>query len=183
MNTNKKYYLQKYKKYFDLSNPFNNKLYIDDPNNKIRVDSSSIHQSGVFANRNIAKNEIITYYPAHYIYKSDKIPIYKITKRLPKNYRDYIIQVKDDIILIGHPGIYENMNWVGHKINDGYKHNYKIINDKNINNYNKKSDNYNNSAFSYNKIDEIILVIATKNIKKNDEILVSYGFDYWLHRN
>ena len=74
------------------------------------------------------------------------------------------------------------MNWVGHKIKDGYKNNYKINNKKKRNKYNKKTKECNNALFIVNK-NNIVEVVATKNIKKDDEILVSYRFNYWLRFN
>jgi hypothetical protein len=182
---NKSFYLKKYKEYFDISNPINNKINCEDLNNIVRLDLSQIHQFGVFANKDINKNEIITYYPAHYIYKLNEYSIYNINLILPNNFKDYVYTLDqyNNIEIIGHPDITGNMNWVGHKINDGYKHNYKSNTKKNRSLYNKKTKKYNNATFAYSNEDEKISVIVTKNIKKDEEILVSYGFDYWLHRN
>jgi len=181
---NKNDYLSKYKLYFDLSNPKNNEINCEDKNNIIRVDYSSINNHGVFANIDILKNNIITYYPAHYIYKLNNYSIYNINLEPPSNYKDYRfdLDIIEDIAIIGHPYITGNMNWVGNKINDGYKHNYKINNKKKRNKYNKKTKECNNALFIVNK-NNIVEVVATKNIKKDDEILVSYRFNYWLRFN
>ncbi len=181
---NKSYYLKKYKTYFDLSNPINNEINCENKNNIIRIDFSSIHNHGVFANKDILKDDIITYYPAHYICKLNKYSIYNINLPPLSNFKDYMFDLdrKEDIAIIGHPYITGNMNWVGHKINDGYKHNYKINNKKNRNKYNKQNKEYNNAMFVHDPTN-IVTIIATKNIKKNEEILVSYGFNYWLRIN
>ena len=182
-NNSKEYYLKKYKDYFDLSNPINNEVNIEDRNTTVRLDVSPIHRLGVFANRDINKDEIITNYPAHYIGKINDYSIYNINYELPKNYKDYQFDCDCNIIIIGHPFIHGNMSWVGHIANDGYKHNYKSNTKKNRNNYNKKTKEYNNSMFEQNMNDNIVSIIATKNIKKDDEILVSYGFNYWYNKN
>jgi hypothetical protein len=183
----KEYYLKKYKNYFNLSNPTNpnNEINIEDRNTIVRVDISLIHKLGVFANRDINKNEIITNYPAHYIGKSNGYSIYNINRELPNNFKDYMfdLDICNKIIIIGHPVIFGNMSWVGHKINDGYKHNSIIKNKKNIKKYNQNTKKYSNSGFATNMNNSIVSVIATKNIKKDEEILVSYGFNYWLEQN
>jgi hypothetical protein len=181
----KEYYFKKYKNYFDLSNPLNNEVNIEDRNTNVRLDFSPIHKFGVFANRDINKDEIITNYPAHYIFKINKYPIYNINFELPDNYKDYgfDLDIKNNIKIIGHPYIHRNMSWIGHMINDGYKHNYTNKTKKNKKSYNKKTKKYNNSFFGQNMNDGIVSIIATKNIKKDSEILVSYGFNYWYNRD
>ncbi len=73
------------------------------------------------------------------------------------------------------------MSLVGHICNDGYKHNFETNNKKNRNKYNKKAKEYNNSTFL--PCDDIIInIVSFKNIKKDEEILVPYGFNYWLNR-
>lgn len=177
------YYKQKYKHYFKVSHPLYNSKFIDNSPD-VYINNSIIHGLGVFANRNINKDEFLTVYPAHYIAKLNNYPIYNINYKLPNNYIDYgyDLDIKNNIVMVGNPNIKTNMLLIGHLCNDGYKHNYKYNTKKNRNSYNKKTKQFNNAIFYQDK-DYVVQIISTKNIKKDEEILVSYGFNYWLKRN
>lgn len=170
------YYKDKYQKYFNMSNPLYNSYYLD-----IYIKKSKINGLGVFANKDFNKGELITRYPAHYIYKLNQYSIFNIDLELNTNYIDYRMDLSDNIAIIGHPKLIHNMTLVGHICNDGYKHNFKTNNKKNRNKYNKKAKEYNNSTFF--PYDEVITIMSGKKIKKDEEILVSYGFNYWLNQN
>ena len=171
------YYKEKYQKYFNISNPLYNNDYSD-----VYIMKSNIHGLGVFANKDFEEGEAITRYPAHYIFKLNQYPIFNINLKPNYNFKDYSYDYSDDNITInGDPIFINNMSLVGHICNDGYKHNFKTINKKNRNKYNKKAIEYNNSIF-FPCGDRIINIVSVKNIKKDEEILVSYGFNYWLNR-
>ncbi len=170
------YYKEKYQKYFNISNPLYNNDYSD-----IYIKKSKIHGLGVFANKDFNKGEAITRYPAHYIYKLNQYPIFNINLKPNDNFKDYTYELDDNIAINGHPKFINNLSLVGHICNDGYKHNFETNNKKNRNKYNKKNKIHNNAMFLENK-DNIIQVVSFKNIKKDEEILVAYGFNYWLNR-
>jgi SET domain-containing protein len=163
------YYKEKYQKYFNISNPLYNNDYSD-----IYIKKSEIHGLGVFANKDFNKGEAITRYPAHYIYKLNQYPIFNINLKPNDNFKDYRYDLDDNIVINGHPKFINNMSLVGHICNDGYKHNFETNNKKNRN-------KYNNSTFLPCD-DRIINIVSFKNIKKDEEILVPYGFNYWLNR-
>lgn len=174
MKSELEYYKQKYQKYFYISNSTNANQYSD-----IYIKNSNIHGLGVFANKDFVEGEPITRYPAHYIYKLNEYPIYNINSSPPSNFKEYRYDLNNNISIIGNSTIYNNLTLVGHMCNDGYKHNFETNNKKNRNSYNKKSKLYNNAMF-LECDDSIINIVSTKNIKKNEEILVAYGFNYWL---
>ena len=170
------YYKQKYQKYFNISNILDKNNYSD-----IYIKNSEIHGLGVFANKNFNEGELITRYPAHYIFKLNDYSIYNISCNPPDNFADYIYNLVDNISILGNPMLRNNLTLVGHICNDGYKHNFETNNKKNRNKYNKKAKEYNNAMF-LECDDSIINIVSIKNIKKDEEILVAYGFNYWLNR-
>jgi SET domain-containing protein len=189
VDTNKQYYYKLFKDY--LYNSANN---CSDLNSKdiIYINQSNIHGIGLFAKKDINENELITLYPAHIIEIIGQNKVFRLTcineYRMPYKiqYRnDYAIKYDNNSYIIGNPILKENKNFVGHLCNDGYKHNFITKNKKNKNKYNKKRLELNNASFRDIINPDFIGmgIISNKNIKKDEEILVSYGFDYWLKRN
>ena len=160
-------------------------------NNMIYISNSNTHGIGIFANKNINKDELITFYPAHYITITNSKPfIIRLTElKLDKQiYNDYTIIYDNGINITGSPLLNHNKHFIGHLCNDGYKHNYKNNTKKNRNSYNKKTKEYNNASTRIITDHELsntnlLGIISTKNIIKNEEIKISYGFKYWLKRN
>lgn len=185
----KQYYYKLFKDYL-----FNSANECSDFNSKdiIYINKSNIHGIGLFAKKDINKNELITIYPAHIIeiiiqpkmFRLTCINEYRSPYKIP-NWNDYAIKYDNNSYIIGNPILNENKNFVGHLCNDGYKHNFISKNKKNRNKYNKKKIELNNASFrDLTNPDFIgIGIISDKNIKKDEEILVSYGFGYWLKRN
>lgn len=169
------YYKEKYQKYFNISNPLYDTNY-----SEVYIKKSKIHRLGVFANKDFEAGETITRYPAHYIFKLNQYSIFNINLNPTDNFKDYSYELDDNIIINGDPRFIHNMTLIGHICNDGYKHNFETNTKKNRNKYNKKAKEYNNSAFV--TCNEIINIVAFKNIKKDEEILAAYGFNYWLNR-
>lgn len=171
-----KYYKNKYQKYFSISNQISSNY------DKVYLKESKIHGVGVFANKDFDIGEAITIYPAHYIFKVNEYSIFNIENELTCNFMDYRYDIDNNISIIGNPDLKNNMMLVGHLCNDGYKHNFTISNKKNKKLYNTKSKYANNST--YLKCDnDIVNIISIKKIKKDEEICVSYGFNYWLRYN
>lgn len=146
------------------------------------IGKSKIHGSGVFAKRDINKDEIITFYPVHFVaigtnpdlnYKTllDKRKNTSVLSLNLENFKDYSIQFNPFISIIGDPAIIHD-NSLAHMINDG-------------SNINGTEEEYNNSIDNnsfFNISDKSIFVRANKSIKKDEEILVSYGYKYWHSR-
>lgn len=170
------YYKEKYQKYFNISNT----LY-DNHYSEIYIKKSKIHRLGVFANKDFNKGESITRYPSHYIFKLNQYAFFNINLKPNDNFKDYSFDLDDNITINGDPRFINNMSLVGHICNDGYKHNFETNSKKNRNKYNKKAKEYNNSVFVPCD-DRIVNIVSSKQIKKDEEILVAYGFNYWFNR-
>jgi hypothetical protein len=89
---------------------------------------------------------------------------------------NYLVRLTDNINISATPELYDNPTYIGHMINDGTK----IIptSSEQINEYNESSQLRANCCFKY--YNNLLFVIATKNIKKNEELFVTYGYDYWM---
>jgi hypothetical protein len=180
--------------YFELFQDYayysaNNSIECNSKEN-IYLNNSNIHGIGLFAKKDIKPNEIITIYPAHIIHITKSLNPLKIHKmrciidlKESSNWKDYAIKYDNNVRIYGHPSIKDDENLLGHLCNDGYKHDYKINNKKNRNKYNNKTKELNNCKFSKLQDTPYIAIISTKKINKDEEILVSYGFEYWLKRN
>jgi SET domain-containing protein len=178
------YLRDKYRKYFNISNPYNC-LHNSKRYSEIYIKESKIHGFGVFAHKDFEEGEVITRYPAHYIYKLNQYPIHRITDRIPDDTndgRDYGMNLDDGVFIIANPKFKDDMTLIGHICNDGFRHDFQTDDENNRNEYNKKSKEYNNSMFLENH-NSIINIVSTKKIKKYEEILVPYGFRYWLNKN
>lgn len=162
--------------------------------NNIEIRKSKIHGNGVFATSDIEKNTIITFYPAHCIkcddekdYMGRKKHIFSDNK-LFKIDENYMINVNDKYSIIGDPNNINNSLLLGHMINDSQS--LKIdteINNETCENVKNKIKDYliksnNNCITIHNKESGVCYVKTTKNIKKDDELLMSYQFPYWLNK-
>lgn len=130
-----------------LLNPYN-------PGFKIKIAESPLHGKGVFACENINKNEIITIYPFHEFDGHEK-------------YISYLC----DIVIAGNPNKIDNINLIGHMLNDNFD--YELFKNK------KEYVENNNCMFMGSDKLQVIFLITTKKIKKGDELTVSYSSEYW----
>lgn len=120
-------------------------------------DSNICNGLGIFAKKDIKKDEYITWY---YGYTSNDFKIssknkYKIGYKSKRNKKIILVGVKDINKLI-------------------FKGAAQLANDAICYDISKKT---NNSIFI--QIGEYMFLKSTRYIKKNEEILVSYGIDYW----
>ena len=166
--------------------------------NKVHVKESKIHGNGLFAKTNIKQGEIITIYPcdilAYYPEKNrdakEHVVAYLFCEELKDNqeakdlfhenkkyYKDYQLVINETYSAIGLPEITNNPTYLGHLCNDGAR--AHTPEDKKI--YESVSVLKSN-AFFKNICDCMMAVVAIKDIKENDEILVTYGHGYWLSR-
>ena len=169
--TERRGYLTKFNDYLQISKDV---IFSSDI---VYLSESKIHGIGIFAKQNIEKNELITLYPAHYITVVSNIPFRMSLTKLkldPKIFSDYSLRYDENIIFTGNPLLTKNENVIGHLCNDGYKHNFITKNKKNIKKYNKKRKEYNNTSFRSIEDTNFMGIVSTKNIKKDDEILVDY---------
>ena len=160
--------------------------------NNIEIRKSEIHGNGVFATKDIEKNTIVTFYPAHCIkYNDEKDNIGRNKHIFPvKKFfevdNNYTINVNETYSIIGDPKNVNNPLLLGHMINDSQS--LKIeINNETLENIKNKISEYllksnNNCMTVHNKESGICYIKTTKNIKKDEELLMSYQFPYWLSK-
>lgn len=93
-----------------------------------------------------------------------------------KNNKDhYGFEVNSNYMIIGDKDFKSDPNYMGHLINDGAKTN---LDPKSIEIYNKVSTLMANCKFHRIK-DYHVVIVATKNINKGEELLITYGSPYW----
>ena len=130
--------------------------------NNVYIRESTICKGiGIFTNKKIIKNNIITWYYGNIIdYKNIKHKKYKYNKYIMEynsvNKRKYMIGISN----------IDNIKGKGFAqlANDAIHYNLTY---KNNNSYFEQRGRY-------------IFLIATRNIDKNEEVLVSYGIEYWI---
>jgi SET domain-containing protein len=161
---------------------------------KCYIKESKIQGLGVFVKDDIKTGELITLYPPHFtIYhpKKDRKKMAVINSRLIevnklkfdlgiKKY--YTIDLNERYSICGHPKLIDDPIFLGHMINDGCRgHSYNEDNliKKDCELYNKLAPLKNNSKFEYFG-ETCIGIVATKDIKKDEEILVTYNYNYWI---
>lgn len=155
---------------------------------KVYVKPSKIHGLGVFAKSKIFKDEIITFYPGHYVLIFPKGDAGKNTgpcgiitsddvEEASSTYKEeykaiYRFDIDDYYAICGDPRITQYSDYLGHMINDGAKgHSSK-------NNINQKSNSYFQDVGNFGFL---IAIIASRDIEENEEILISYGYNYWTN--
>jgi hypothetical protein len=131
------------------------------------VAKSKIHGIGVFADEDIKRGRIVTFYPIHYIiednykvYTSPEIISSTIINKVPKNINEYALTGKEDELLV----ISANR-----EIQKEYQYGHLINHSSGPNTYFQLVNSYN--TFMCN----IWVIISTKDIKKGEELTVNYG--------
>jgi SET domain-containing protein len=161
---------------------------------KVYIGPSRLHQNGVFAKRDISKGEIITFYPAHYVFET-KVKKRQINPQIVVSYLNSdITPINDDIrnrytycitpglSIGGDPKEYKDMTFVGHIVNDGISTKSIRYNKNEEELYNRISSMRNNSV--YRDIKKMcVAIVAIADILKDEEILVSYSYRYWVEMN
>jgi hypothetical protein len=100
---------------------------------------------------------------------------------------DYVVSVDDQYSVMGHPALDDNPAYYGHYANDGAGHialessDNNIGVEENVAAYVRKSLEVTNAihnSFEFRGFH--VATVATRDIQAGDEILVTYGPDYWL---
>ena len=126
--------------------------------------------NGVFAKKDFIAGYIICIYSPYVILDTvegkivslDKVE--KSSKELNDDYGDYILNLKHNISVFANPNFLKNEDCLGHMCNDRAYSPHKIYNEK-----------FNNGIFNF------LYLIATKTIKKDKEIFINYGKNYWYN--
>lgn len=168
------------------------------PLDKVKMKASSIHGQGVFAKQKISKGELITIYPAHFVgihpggcrnpgclgMMNSTLAEKHGMKPTEFVRTSYTFDVSYHYTICGHPHLIDNPAFLGHMINDGAKgHSTRTMrNQKDLLVYNKVSLALRNAEF-ISIGGSCVLIVATKEIYIEEEILVSYGYSYWTTVN
>ena len=148
--------------------------------NKIICKKSQIHGNGIFAKKYIKQGEIITMYPSDYLeYNTHKFinelafnrGFYEMDASI-----DYAFSIDSKYIIYGEPLMNTDTNYMGHLINEAYK---PLETDSKMD-YQINSDNLSNCYF-YIINGLHLVIIAKQNINIGDELLISYGPNYWFN--
>ena len=141
-------------------------------NEDVEIKPSKYGGNGIFAKRSFKPGEIITKYSPYIIFDKKTSSIFIPTSEgatsetgsnYMKNNEDYLLNIGDDILLFGNPNWIHNEDFLGHLPNDAGYNPRKIYRD------------FSNSQFNF------IFVIASKDIKKGEEITAYYGAPYWFN--
>lgn len=173
---------------------FNLHYVINEKLDKVYIGPSRLHRNGVFAKRDISKGEIITFYPAHYIFET-KIKKRQIQPRIVVSYLNsqitpinddirnrYTYQISPYLSVCGDPNVFNDTTFVGHIVNDGISTKSIRYNKREEDIYNQISLLRNNSE--YRDIKKMcVAIVAINDILKDEEILVSYSYRYWIEMN
>ena len=156
--------------------------------NKVQVKPSNIHGNGVFATKDIKIGELITFYPGNIVecypnkdrFKDGHYTLnYRGLNNIKRGDNNYAFDVSDEYTIFGDKDFKTDPNYMGHLINDGAKSN---LDPESIPIYIKISTQMANCDF--HKIKDLhVAIIATKNINKGEELLITYGPSYWNSYN
>ena len=157
-------------------------------------------ENGLFAKKDILQGEMVTFYPgdiASYVPNEDKIKPEHVSletysqrfktqfEKNIKKERDaiamtnkYTYDVDTNYRIIGSPYFKDDTNYMGHFINDGAKLNPSETSKE----YLEASLLKSNCGY-YHMKDLLIGIVATENIKKDDEFYITYGVEYWENYN
>ena len=140
----------------------------------VEVRPSKIHGNGIFATEDIPAYTAVTMYPADYVYVKKDNKITTCGNNF-EHFRAYSIhQNRSGMVLCGNPEIQHPL-FLGHLINDSAicgKEPESVI--EYINN------TVNNTNCNFYSHTYMIIIITTKDIKKDDELFVAYGIGYWV---
>jgi hypothetical protein len=139
---------------------------------------------GVFATRDIKMGEVITYYPAHHLSVGGSSTI-SFVENKPDD--DYLYSSLDGRRIWGDSEKTDNRYMLGHMINDACDNVFRREGDTMgewFGRYILYTRQRRNARFGEREEDDgIVSVYATRDIKKDEEIFISYGLQYWGIRN
>lgn len=153
--------------------------------NNVELKNSNIHGRGVFATKHIKSGEVITLYPGdllnNKISNNNKLESFcqAAVEYAGNNnllIQDYCFEINKTYRIYGCPNMVNDPAYLGHMCNDGADGSQL----KNI--YENISKERCNAEYK-NIIDCCIAIIAINDINIGDEILVTYGYDYWIERH
>lgn len=152
------------------------------------VRPSTIHGNGIFASNDIKKNTVITLYSADMLetVKNKKAKVWEYEHSYsdedkdlnikPEDYDGYIFQVNKLTSVGGNLNNISNRSYIGHILND-------ISAPSTLQAELEYSKGTGYNCMFQNVLDCHIAIIATRDIKKDEELFISYGVEYWKYIN
>jgi hypothetical protein len=136
---------------------------------------------GVFADCNIPSRTVITIYPAHYLCERVKGNEHTVChpQGLPPMVPAYRITLTDKLSIVGCPDITNHPWFLGHMMNDPCD--FSLLKKGNegkwLLHYAEQKANV-----RWENDGDCVYVVTTQDIKAGEELLISYGVDYWFVR-
>lgn len=157
--------------------------------NKVAVYASPIHGKGIFTTHDVVTGDQLTTYPEHARKHTDGTMIISATgTKMGREltgaiWRDYALDIGDGVKIVAHPDVMDG--GLGHLANDGVGPEdillYSLLNMEPQQIKDKiAAEAQCNSKFTIEPDSGRIVLVATKDIKAGEEVLVHYGLKYWL---
>lgn len=161
---------------------------------KVTVRPSTIHGRGLFATTSFSPGDLLTIYPPHVgvffpegrsIHPDMLVVKHGLVHRmidhevlfsetLLRQYESYNMKISDQLTIVGLPMYDQDSRLLAHFANDGARGH--TVADKPV--YERVAKQKNNAAFiRYCSV--FVALVATKPIDSDEEILVTYGHEYW----
>jgi hypothetical protein len=142
--------------------------------NMLELNYSSVHGKGVFAKQKLHANQVVTMYPCHGVITNEE--------REHHTLRNYCLELKTpNQFIVGNPDIQID-GCLGHMINDSGE-NVLLLRDAIEPDFIDCTDYMWNSVHLSNCVfvrgEHFIYVKTTKEIEVGEELLSSYGYEWW----
>jgi len=147
------------------------------------VKESSCHGVGLFAKKDISVGTPITIYPLHQyaVRVKDKTWEMKSVFNDEKPYGGYALDVDENTKICGCPSFRKNWMFNGHLLNDPVLSLEHSDINKFILSYILSSKARGNAKYKkYKKNKHIVDIVAVRDIKAGEELLVPYSLPYWF---
>ena len=156
----------------------------------IEIRESKIHGNGIFAKRKIEKNKVINLYPCEGVIIKDILYTKNENKGEEKfDIGEYKIKLKgeENKYIYGNPSITKDKKILGHLINESYDDVINIDKEMKIEEFGKKYIDYMLKSLKKNNsvlisTENYVYVKTIKEIEEGEELITSYGFNYWCKR-
>jgi hypothetical protein len=139
------------------------------PPTPLRVGPSSVHGTGVFTTRDVRAQEFLGLYPADAVLAAE----YYVGRINPEIGHRYMQFVAEDVAIVGNPAQATDEHYVAHLVNDGAKLSRDDPRAERI--YELVSATKANCTYDQ----DMLCLVATKDIRAGEELFYSYGKQYW----
>lgn len=172
---------------------FHNKFPFEPP---CEVRTSAIHGRGLFATKDLPRNALLTLYPPDAVLIQDGTDKFAIllnpssTTVPPEEIRrGYGATIDTNIVVVGYPDVDHGKMFQAHIANDGAKGSLSML-DKPEDVARERviytavsSQKQNGALVRHKSVPEWICLRTTRPVHTGEEILITYGYGYWLGNN